>query len=143
MDFTFQDMRRSEDSDERITVATRVEFEDTAEIAFAIACVDALRLYLEFGDHDIDQERCDIVSESYKEVSERLSSLTATSTQLNQALLPEGMALTTARFAVNGEEIANAVRSCIDTVRVNADVREYFPADRIDLLTLFAPDEQA
>lgn len=124
-------------SDQRVEVATRVEFEDIAELAFAIGCVDAFTLCLELDPPaGFDPDKIQGVIDSTKYVSARLGSLLSAATNFNQALLAQSMTAT-GRFVSEDQETADFVQQCVDDVRNNPRVRRHFPRDRTDLLTLF------
>lgn len=138
MDFTIQTMR-APDSGEKIEAATQVHFDNTAELAFAVACVDAVRLFVELGSPDVEPSLAESVSATYKGVSSKLRSLMETGVDLAQALAPSGTP-TESRFVSEDQVTANAVRLCVSSVTNNPEVRSYFPKDRSDLLTVFLPE---
>src|SRR5690606_26645825 len=103
MDFRIESLRLHKDTDERIDIATRVEFDDTAELLFATSCIEAVIGFLRHNDVDIDPENLDILLESYEKAIDRLASLAETGTALNQKLLPQGV-VSQNRFGAEGQE---------------------------------------
>lgn len=140
MEFGFESLRRHENTDERIDVATSVRFDDTAELMFAASCIESVIQFLECEEVSIDPESVEVLLDSYRKVTGRLASLVETGTAINQDLLPRGV-VSQNRFGAEGQEIASAVYHCVETVKNIPGVRAYFPEDQVDLLTIFASAE--
>lgn len=139
MDFKFEQLRLSHNSDEIIEFATEVKFEDSAEIAFAIACIDAARIYIELSPAE-QQEELASTLKSFENSSRVLQSLLEDGIRFTQEMLPVGV-ISRNSFTSNNTEVANAAFVCAQLVKISPEVLSCFPLDRSDLLALSTPEE--
>lgn len=117
-----------------------IGFEDIAEVEFAIGCIEAMRKFFELHPGFLNDDDPDSIHQVYADTARDLRAMADSNIVRNVQNAAEGLPIEN-HLKYNHEVRVIVVEASDLAVRIKDDVRECFPDDRIDLLTLFCPAE--